>query len=61
MSNQPSNMIQYITPQEAVSCIQSGSHIHLSSASQVPVSLLDALADRAMSGEITDNTSPSFL
>lgn len=54
MSNQPSNMIQYITPQEAVSCIQSGSHIHLSSASQVPVSLLDALVDRAMSGEITD-------
>ena len=54
MQDKSSSTIQYISPQEAVSCIRSGSHIHLSSASQVPSSLLDALAERALNGSITD-------
>lgn len=42
-------MISYVTADEAVSDIQSGSHIHIASASQVPTILIEALARRVES------------
>lgn len=39
-------MIKYISADEAVAGIQSGSHIHIASASQVPAVLIEALAKR---------------
>ena len=47
-------MIHYVSPDEAVKCIESHSHIHISSAAQLPYCLIEALARRADAGEITD-------
>jgi acyl-CoA hydrolase len=40
--------IRYVSADEAVSKIKSGSHIHIASASQVPLVLIDALARRVV-------------
>ena len=42
----------YISASEAVSCVRSGDHIHLSSIASVPLILVEALAERA--GELHD-------
>ena len=47
-------MIRYITPDEAVMAVNSGDHIHISSAAQLPYCLLQALERRADAGEISD-------
>lgn len=41
-----------MSPEEAVSNIHSGSHIHIASASQVPKVLMDALAHKVREGKL---------
>ena len=47
-------MIKYISADEAVSGIKPGSHIHISSASQVPTVLIEALARRIENDGLRD-------
>ena len=47
-------MVKYISADEAVSGIQSGSHIHIASASQVPIVLIQALARRVKGEGLKD-------
>ena len=47
-------MVNYVSAREAVSRIPSGAHIHLSSVASVPHILIDALKQRADSGEVKD-------
>lgn len=47
-------MITYVTADAAVSRIQSGSHIHIASASQVPTILIEALARRVENEGLKD-------
>ena len=46
--------IKYVTADEAVSHIPSGSHIHLSSVASVPHALISALCRRADAGDVRD-------
>ena len=46
--------IHFVTPDEAVSSIESGDHIHLGSCASVPHVLVDALVRRAERGEVED-------
>lgn len=46
--------IHYVTAAEAVACIKSHSHIHLSSIASVPHVLIKALRDRADAGDVDD-------
>ena len=48
------NDLKYISADEAVALIPSGSHIHLSSVASVPHCLINALVRRADRGEVTD-------
>ena len=47
-------MVKYITADEAVSGIKSGSHIHIASASQVPTVLIEALTRRVKEDGLKD-------
>ena len=44
--------IKYVSPAEAVGCIKDNSHIHLSSIASVPQVLVEALRQRAESGDV---------
>jgi len=46
--------IQFISADEAVACVRSGDHIHLSSVASVPHVLIRALCRRADAGEVRD-------
>ena len=46
--------ITYVSADEAVSHIKSGSHIHLSSVASVPHCLIQALCRRADAGDVRD-------
>lgn len=46
--------ITYVSADEAVSCVKSHDHIHLSSAANVPFALIEALCRRADAGELDD-------
>ena len=46
--------LDFVTADEAVSHIPSGSHIHLSSVASVPHCLIQALCRRADAGDVTD-------
>ena len=46
--------LDFVTADEAVSHIPSGSHIHLSSVASAPQVLIQALCRRADAGEIRD-------
>lgn len=46
--------IKYVSADEAVSHIPSGSHIHLSSVASVPHALISALCRRADAGDVRD-------
>lgn len=46
--------ITYVSADEAVSCVKSHDHIHLSSAANVPFALIEALCRRADAGELED-------
>ena len=46
--------LNFVTADEAVSHIPSGSHIHLSSVASVPHCLIQALCRRADAGDVTD-------
>lgn len=47
-------MISYCTADEAVSCVKSHDHIHISSAPQVPNVLIEALARHAITNSLCD-------
>ncbi len=46
--------IHFISADEAVRCVKSGDHIHLSSVASVPHILIEALCRRADAGEVED-------
>ena len=46
--------IRFVTADEAVSHVKSGSHIHLSSVASVPHALINALCRRADAGDVKD-------
>ena len=48
------NNIKYVTAEEAVACVRSGDHIHLSSIASVPHVLIEALCQRASEGNLND-------
>ena len=48
------NNIKFITAAEAVKCIKSGDHIHLSSVASAPQCLIKAMCDRGRAGEFKD-------
>ena len=47
-------MVNFVSPDQAVSAIKSGSHIHLGSVASVPHILIRALQKRADAGEVRD-------
>ena len=48
------NQIKFTTAEEAVKCIKSGDHIHLSSVASAPQCLIKAMCERGRSGELKD-------
>ena len=46
--------IHFVSADEAVRCVKSGDHIHLSSVASVPHILIEALCRRADAGEVED-------
>lgn len=46
--------ITYVSADEAVNCVKSHDHIHISSAANVPFALIEALCRRADAGELED-------
>ena len=46
--------IKFTTAEEAVKCIKSGDHIHLSSVASAPQCLIKAMCERGRSGELKD-------
>ena len=46
--------IKFTTAEEAVKCIKSGDHIHLSSVASAPQCLIKAMCDRGRAGEFKD-------
>ena len=48
------NNIKFTTAAEAVKCIKSGDHIHLSSVASAPQCLIKAMCDRGRNGEFKD-------
>ena len=46
--------MHFLSATEAVQCVKSHDHIHISSAAQIPHILLEALAERADRGELSD-------
>ena len=48
------NSLSYVSAEEAVALIKSGSHIHLGSVASVPHILVSALEERAKRGEVKD-------
>ena len=44
--------IKFVSPQEAVKCIKSGDHVHLSSVASAPRILIDAMVERGRNGEL---------
>ena len=48
------NNIKFTTAAEAVKCIKSGDHIHLSSVASAPQCLIKAMCDRGRNGELKD-------
>lgn len=43
--------IKFVSPQEAVKCIKSGDHVHLSSVASAPRILIEAMVERGRNGE----------
>ena len=48
------NNIKFTTAEEAVKCIKSGDHIHLSSVASAPQCLIKAMVERGRNGEFKD-------
>ncbi len=46
--------VKFVTPQQAVTVIKSGDHVHLSSVASVPQVLVDAMVERGRAGELHD-------
>lgn len=46
--------VSFVSADEAVQCVKSHDHIHLSSAANVPFALIEALCRRADNGELED-------
>lgn len=44
--------IRFVSPQEAVKCIKSGDHVHLSSVASAPRILIDAMVERGRNKEL---------